>query len=87
MVVTNGPVETGLGPACPLVASTCASWVCAFLQGLTRPVALTQIPGVVVTADCKWHGEAMGKGVGPVQPRRSSEVKVARLSLCYEAKI
>ena len=62
MVVTNGPVETGLGPACPLVASTCASWVCAFLQGLTRPVALTQIPGVVVTADCKWHGEAMGKG-------------------------
>ena len=50
-------------------------------------MALTQIPGVVVTADCKWHGEAMGKGVGPVQPRRSSEVKVARLSLCYEAKI
>lgn len=32
------------------------------LQGLTRPVALTQNPGVVVTADCRWHGEAMGKG-------------------------
>lgn len=75
-------METGLGLACPLVASTYASWVCAFLQAS----GFDTKPWVVVTAGCRWHGEATGKG-GPVQPWRSSEVKVARLSLCDEAKI
>lgn len=48
-------------PALQLPAPVLLGFV-FFLQGLTRPVALTQNPGVVVTADCRWHGEAMGKG-------------------------